>query len=159
MGVNPFTHQIDCLNALRYHFDEGNEYGLVVMASGLGKTIMVGLFIQRWMKKNNGRVLFLLDQADPLFQSRNEFNRVFESGAMSYGMLNGQEKTNVENGQIVFATFQSMRVQVAARTIKPHAFGLVVVDEAHHGQAVTYREVIAANRTNCNARSRRWKRY
>ncbi len=142
MGVNPFTHQIDCLNALRYHFDEGNEYGLVVMASGLGKTIMVGLFIQRWMKKNNGRVLFLLDQADPLFQSRNEFNRVFESGAMSYGMLNGQEKTNVENGQIVFATFQSMRVQVAARTIKPHAFGLVVVDEAHHGQAVTYREVI-----------------
>ena len=132
-------YQIECLEALAKTRAEGKKKALVVMASGLGKTLTAVFDVKKFLKSNpNARVLVLCHSADILDQIKNVFRGEF-GDEYSYGLYNGNEKAT-HRTDFLFANLQS--VDSHRTEFNPKEFDYVIVDEAHHSQAVTYRRAI-----------------
>lgn len=106
------------------------------MASGLGKTLTIIFGLQQFLQEQpNAHILYLCNQESILAQSKAKFKKVF-GDEYSYGMFTGYHKTT-RAVTFLFATFQTMcgyREKFVA-----DAFDYVIVDEAHHTVAETYR--------------------
>lgn len=134
----PFDYQQDCLERTQTARLAGKKKGLVVMASGLGKTVTSAFDYQQWSQTNNGRFMYLCDQNDILYQARTTFQEVLGSSA-KFGYFHGQEK-KVHGMDGVFASFQTMEKHFNA--FDPKEFPHIIVDESHHSHAETYKSVI-----------------
>jgi superfamily II DNA or RNA helicase len=109
---------------------------LVVLATGLGKTI-TSAFIAQKVKAR--RVLFLVHNNYILENSLEEYRRVFGE-SRTYALYNGLSKNGAADADFVFASFQTMGGNLS-KWRKNH-FDLLIVDEGHHAHAETYRPVI-----------------
>lgn len=131
----PRPYQADCIAALAKARKNGVKKGLVVMASGLGKTLTAAFDIRQFLETNpNARVLCLCHQEEILLQSKSKFQKVFGE-EYSYGLYTGTYKT-MHTVNFLFATFQTMRNHRAEFAVS--AFDYIIVDEAHHTAAGTY---------------------
>lgn len=138
-AYKPRRYQQICLDSLRDVRDQGANKALVVMASGLGKTLTGAFDIREYLKTNpNGRVLVLCHSRDILEQTKTVFKDLFGDG-YSYGMYNGHEKA-ARQTDFLFANLQS--VNLHREEFDPDEFCYVIVDEAHHSPATTYRAAI-----------------
>lgn len=135
----PRPHQAECLKALKEARRRGDRRALIVMASGLGKTVTSAHFALSIVKRSRKKVLFLCHNNDILVQARRTFEAVIGGKSSRYGYFNGREK-NRHRVQFLFANFQTMRDWLF--DFDPEEFALVVVDEGHHGPAATYRPTI-----------------
>ena len=115
------------------------QRGLLVMASGLGKTIVAASILKAWSKGAQKRTLFLCHENRILDQSRLEFGRVLDD-SMTYATFHGDRKDKTDC-DIVFASFQTMLRHV--HRFRPDEFDCLIVDESHHGKAPTYEQVIS----------------
>ncbi|MBR3414501.1 DEAD/DEAH box helicase family protein [Candidatus Saccharibacteria bacterium] len=139
MAKIPRKYQIECLEALTKARKEGKKKALVVMASGLGKTLTAVFDVKEFLKDNpNARVLVLCHSADILGQIKEVFRGEF-GDEYSYGMYNTNEKAT-HRTDFLFANLQS--VYLHRKEFDPKEFDYVIVDEAHHSQAVTYRRAV-----------------
>lgn len=131
----PRPYQVDCLAALAEARANGIKKGLVVMASGLGKTLTAVFDLQQFLQEYpNARVLYLCHKESILLQAKPKFQQVF-GAEYSYGLYTGNYKTG-HAVNFLFATFQTMRDH--REEFLPDAFDYVIVDEAHHTAADTY---------------------
>ncbi len=121
--------------ALSTCVEEGRPSGLIVLATGLGKTFLVARFVRQWIEQGGRRVLFLAHSVLIVTQARNEFRTTFPETRM--GLVNGTTCEHID-AQIIFCTLQSVK----NLNCTSDAFDLVIVDEAHHGEAVSYRDII-----------------
>ncbi len=134
----PYDYENECLDALMRVRADGAKNALIVMASGLGKTVTVAFDVRRWLVERGGRMLYLCHQNDILAQARTTFEAIL-GNAYSYGYYNGYEK-NVHEVSCLFASFQTMEEHNGQ--FKPDEFNYIVVDESHHTGAATYLNVI-----------------
>lgn len=124
----PRPYQADCIAALAEVRKNGIKKGLVVMASGLGKTLTAIFDLQQFLQEYpNARILCLCHQESILLQSKAKFHKFFGE-EYSYGMFTGTYKTS-RIVTFLFATFQTMRDH--RDEFAPDTFDYVVVDEAH----------------------------
>lgn len=105
---------------------------LVVMATGLGKTITAAMIAK---KLNVGPILFLVHNNFILEHAIEEFKLVF-GDTVTMATYNGLTKEGAEDAQIVFATWQTMGMNL--KSWGRRYFKLIIVDEAHHTEAETY---------------------
>jgi len=110
---------------------------LVVMATGLGKTLTAAMIAKEFAPK---KMLFLVHGNYILEHAFDEFCRVFDSTEIRMARYNGLSKNGAAEADIVFATWQTMGCNLE-EWAKDH-FDLVVVDEAHHTGAETYFPVV-----------------
>ena len=138
-AYKPRSYQQGCLNNLRAARRAGKKKALIVMASGLGKTL-TGVFDikQLFAAQPNGRVLVLCHSEAILSQTKEVFKRNFGE-CYSYGMYNGNQKAP-HRTDFLFANLQSMNLHRG--DFAPEEFDFIVVDEAHHSPAETYRGAI-----------------
>ncbi len=134
----PFPHQLDCLAAIRAARQEGAITALVVMATGLGKTVTAGYAVKEWTEKRPGRVLYLCHQNDILYQSCETFKLILGHDR-TYGYFHGEEK-HLHEVDCLFASFQTM--QIALELFSKDEFVYIIVDETHHSHAETFKPVI-----------------
>lgn len=138
-AYTPRIYQKNCLDALQSARDQGKNKALVVMASGLGKTLTGAFDIQEYLQAiPDGRVLVLCHSAAILAQTKETFKVIFGDG-YSYGMYNGLEKS-AHRTDFLFANLQSIHLH--SDEFQPDEFCYVIVDEAHHSPAETYRKAI-----------------
>jgi len=136
---HPFPYQTECLTAIETVRQQGAKSGLVVMASGLGKTVTVALEIKNWLNEGHrGRVMYLCHNNDILSQAKTTFEAVV-GGHYTYGFFHGQEK-NLHQVNFLFASFSTMEKYL--RAFDPKEFDYIVVDESHHSKADTHHKVI-----------------
>lgn len=134
----PYLYQRDCLDALELARAEGRIKALVVMATGLGKTVVSAFEIKRLLKKAPGRVLYLCHNNDILRQSRKTYEAILGKD-YTYGYFHGTEK-HMHHVDVLFASFKTM---VTWREVfMRDEFKYVVVDEFHHAQAATFRPTV-----------------
>ena len=98
---------------------------LVQMATGLGKTVTFASIPRQ------GRVLLLSHREELVSQPRKYYD-------CSFGIERAGEKSCGE--EVVSASVQSL-VRRLDR-FEPDAFDMVIVDEAHHAAAGTYRKIL-----------------
>lgn len=134
--VDLYEYQKMVLGELLTHLAE-TPRALIVLASGLGKTVVSA----HWTGQNiaRGRCLYLSHQNEILAQSMTRFKEVLVRQNLSFGLFTGVEK-NCDEVSVLFATFQTMRDWKTA--FYAHEFSSIIIDEAHHGEARTYKEVI-----------------
>jgi superfamily II DNA or RNA helicase/diadenosine tetraphosphate (Ap4A) HIT family hydrolase len=131
--VAPTSIQVEALDALEQTRIEGFKAGLVVMATGLGKTWLAAFDTSRPLFK---RTLFVAHREEILSQSRDVFRLVRPDADL--GLYFGKEKTLGRD--VVFASVQTLSRHLDR--FDPDIFDYIVIDEFHHASASSYRKII-----------------
>jgi len=131
----PNLVQSEALEALARTRAEGYRAGLVVMATGLGKTWLAAFDSA---DRRFRRILFVAHRQEILNQSVATFRRIRPEA--SIGLYMGSER--VPEADILFASVQTLSRNEHLRRFDPGAFDYIVVDEFHHASAQTYRRLI-----------------
>ncbi len=129
----PHAVQEAALQALRETRDAGNVAGLVVLATGLGKT-----WLSAFDSRDFARVLFVAHREEILEQARATYRRI--RPAASLGLFTGRQKDREVD--VLFASVQTLGRATHLAGFDPDHFDYVVVDEFHHASAATYRRLI-----------------
>ena len=127
---DPRPYQESAIAAVNDRIMQGASGGLVLMATGLGKTRVAAGVVEKWLADRPGsEVLVLVPTLELVTQ--------FEASLWPYlpksvptHVLTGSEKPAFSGG-VTVATYQS----AVRRPDFPNRFGLVIVDEAHHAPA------------------------
>lgn len=126
-------HQEQALRSLERLRSDGKTIGLLYHAQGAGKTHVAVLDA----KRVGGRTLFLAHRRELIHQARDRFKELWPEAAVSVFGRGGSEGD----------TFNVVgSIQKIARELKdfsPETFAYLVIDEAHHAAAATYRRVLA----------------
>ncbi len=131
--VFPRGAQIEALYELKKARAEGVTRGLVVAATGVGKT-----FIAAFDSLGFKRVLFVAHREEILRQAEQVFKAV-RPGAVT-GFFTGNQKDMA--GDICLATVQTLARAHYLQGFTPDFFDYIVVDEFHHAAADTYLGVL-----------------
>ncbi len=108
---------------------------LVVLPTGLGKTVISALVVDYRLEKFDGTKALFLAPTKPLV---NQHKRTFDSISTLYGEVvsgtvsRGERKKIYNEAQIVFATPQTVENDVENGIVDLGTFSVVIVDEAHH---------------------------
>lgn len=131
----PHAIQVDALRALERTRAEGHRAGLVVMATGLGKTWLSAFDSNRPEVR---RLLFVAHREEILTQAIKTFRRIRPRARI--GRYTGPEKA--PEADLLFASIQTLGRSEHLRRFDPAAFDTIVIDEFHHAAARTYRQLI-----------------
>lgn len=131
--IAPWTVQREALAALVATRAEGHRAGLVVMATGLGKTWLAAFDSTR---PEFRRVLFVAHRREILTQARDVYRRIRPGGSFTLYVDGEHDRT----GDVVFASVQSLGRHLSE--FEDDAFDYVIIDEAHHLPAPTYRQIV-----------------
>lgn len=129
----PRPIQAEALVALKASRHTGEGRGLVVLATGLGKTWLAAFYVRELEAK---RVLFVAHRDEILRQSRDVFRKVIPR--CDAGMFTGDER--VPDAEFLFAAVQSLGRNLDLW--QPEHFNIIIIDEFHHAAAPTYRRII-----------------
>ena len=133
----PGPHEIQraALLALKATRVEGYQAGLVVMATGLGKTWLAAFDSDR---PEFERILFVAHREEILRQSLATFRKIRPKARLGY--YTGAQRT--PDSEIVFASIQTLGKQGHLNRFPREHFDYIVVDEFHHAAARTYKQLI-----------------
>lgn len=137
---NPLQRQ--ALDALARSRAEGRDRALVVMATGLGKTLLAAFDLAR-LATTLGRapsVLWIAHRRELLQQASEAVRRVFPEARFAWWL--GGERPS-EPFDVVLASVQALSRRENLAALPADRFDVVVVDEAHHAHADSYRRVLA----------------
>lgn len=136
-AVNARPYQQDADAAVHREWEE-RQSTLVVMATGLGKTVLAGLIA----RKSKRRMMFLAHRRELIDQAARTLHRM-TGEAVEKEM--GSDIVRY-NSRIIVSSVQSQCAGVSGRgrmsLFTPSEFDRLIVDEAHHAPAATYRRVI-----------------
>jgi superfamily II DNA or RNA helicase/diadenosine tetraphosphate (Ap4A) HIT family hydrolase len=128
-SVQPHEIQVEALQALQRSRSAGQRKGLVVLATGLGKTWLAA-FDSLGFK----RVLFVAHREEILSQALDTFRRVRPEDSL--GKYNGLERA--VQADVLFASVQTLARSTHLQRFAADAFDYIVIDEFHHAEARTY---------------------
>ncbi len=111
----------------------GERAGLVVLATGLGKT-----YVSAFDSQPFRRVLFVAHREEILTQALETFRKVRPSARL--GLYHGTQKD--PHADVLFASIQTLSLDEHLESFEPTHFDYVVIDEFHHAAAETYRRVL-----------------
>jgi hypothetical protein len=131
----PHEVQREALAALRATRAGGNTAGLVVLATGLGKTWLSAFDSDQPQFR---RLLFVAHREEILEQAWATY-RLIRPQARA-GFYNGTEK--VPDADVLFASVQTLSRLQHLRNFAPDAFDYIVIDEFHHAVAGTYQRLL-----------------
>jgi superfamily II DNA or RNA helicase/HKD family nuclease len=131
----PHEVQREALEALEATRLSGNSAGLVVLATGLGKTWLSAFDSDRSEYK---RLLFVAHREEILAQAMRTYRRIRPQAVL--GHYTGTEKS--PSADVVFASIQTLGHRLHLERFSPEDFDYIVVDEFHHASAATYRRLI-----------------
>lgn len=115
--------------------------GLIVLPTGMGKTFTFTQIAREWTKRTGKSALVLAHRTELIGQAKRTFERLGESDV-------GVEMANLRVGRysrmprIVIASVQTLKSKQRLEKFDPHAFSLLVTDEAHHAPADSYRRIL-----------------
>lgn len=133
--IVPNSAQLLALEALRNSRLQGFKRGLVVLATGMGKTWLAAFDTKQAAAK---RVLFVAHREEILLQAQQSFSQL--NPAKSSGLYLGTEKT--ADAEMLFASIQTLSKVEHLQQFQPNHFDYIVVDEFHHAASPSYHALL-----------------
>jgi superfamily II DNA or RNA helicase/diadenosine tetraphosphate (Ap4A) HIT family hydrolase len=130
---SPHAIQEQALRSLEKSREQGHTKGLVVLATGLGKT-----WLSAFDSEPFQRVLFVAHREEILGQALSTYRAIRPHDTL--GRYDGVEKST--SAAVLFASIQTLSRQAHLERFKRDEFDYIVVDEFHHAEAKTYRRLI-----------------
>lgn len=134
-GLPLRPYQEDALSALERAAERGVRRPLVVLPTGTGKTVCFSETIRR----RGGTALILAHRDELLRQAADKLRTVAPELAMSVGFV--QASRDDVGAPIVLGSVQTL-ARASRRRRLPARFTTVVIDEAHHATAKSYRDIL-----------------
>ena len=131
----PTTVQHEALAALAASRDGGYRRGLVVLATGLGKTWLAAFDAVRMGAR---RILFVAHREEILGQAAATFVRILPRKRVGY--YTGRSRD--ADVDVLCASVQTLARAEHLERFAPQHFDYVVIDEFHHAAAGTYRRLL-----------------
>lgn len=141
--IKPYAFQERILDALAAERQDGSFRNLVVAATGTGKTVMAAFDYARFCRESPAaghRLLFAVHRKEILQQARDCFRTVLRDHNFGEILVEGNVPTHWNH---VFASIPSLNNRRPWEQLGVEHFDFVIVDEAHHGTAATYRPLFA----------------
>lgn len=141
-------YQHECISSVMDVLSRSKS-ALVVMATGLGKTVVFGHVAADWP---TGRVLIVAHRDELIQQAADKVGRITGVPCDIEKGFQRADQCSVQNRRkVVVTSVQTMSKPKRMERFDPSEFGIVIIDEAHHAVADTYMRVIAhfTRNTNC----------
>jgi superfamily II DNA or RNA helicase len=132
--IEPTLPQKLALEAIDFNRSLGKNAGVVVLATGLGKTFLAAMDAQRI----GGRTLFIVHQENILKQAFESFDIVWLD--VTKGYFKADEKTT--DAQVIFASKDTLYRDGNLERFRPDEFDYIIIDEVHHSACMTYRKIL-----------------
>jgi len=131
--ISPRGAQIEALYELKKAREEGIGKGLVVAATGTGKTYLAAFDSLEYK-----HILFIAHREEILTQAFDSFNKVRPGVAAGFytGAVKDAEK------DIYFATVQTLAREQNLTAFPSDYFDYIIIDEFHHAAANSYRAIL-----------------
>lgn len=136
-------YQRNAINSVIEHIAKGNKRGLLVLATGTGKTYIAFQIIWRMLKaKKARRVLFLADRNVLVDQAKSGDFRPFQDKMVK---VVGSKIDKAH--EVYLSLYQQLKTEKEEyyKKFEPDFFDLIVVDECHRGSAnedSSWREIL-----------------
>lgn len=134
--LQPNSMQTGFIANLQKIYDAGEDKALLISATGTGKTYASAFAMRELGFK---RVLFLVHRNQIANQAKKSFEKVF-NGTVTTGRVTG--KYQDYDSDYIFATIQTVSKDETLKNFEPSAFDAIVIDEAHHSAANSYKTVM-----------------
>lgn len=153
----PNSMQKRVLQKLKKTRINGNKKGLVISATGTGKTYLAAMDIKQFFEINsntenklfkindkkskisNIKFLFIAHREELLENAINVFSKILKIDKNEFGRIYGGLKEIDKS--IIFASIQSLRN--CYNEFKPSFFDYVIVDEFHHSMSDSYLKTLS----------------
>lgn len=153
----PNSMQKRVLQKLKETRINGNKKGLVISATGTGKTYLAAMDIKQFFeinsntenklfkitdkksKTSNIKFLFIAHREELLENAINVFSKILKIDKNEFGRIYGGLKEIDKS--IIFASIQSLRN--CYNEFKPSFFDYVIVDEFHHSMSNSYLKALS----------------
>lgn len=135
----PRRYQSAAIDELLNSFNQGIERGMIVFATGLGKSIILAELAAEYAENRGQPVLILADRV-PLIEQL-ETSIWSQLGPETRTRLWDGSRKALQFDGITIATQQSVYSYLKRGEELPR-FGTVLIDECHHAASSTYRETI-----------------
>lgn len=131
----PKEHQAEALEALQQARNSGFTKGLVVLATGMGKTYLAAFDVANFNAK---KVLFVAHREEILLQAEASFLKILPSKKV--GRYSGKQKD--EEYDLLFASVQTIGQPAHLNKFAPSTFDFIIIDEFHHAAANGYQRLL-----------------
>lgn len=137
-------YQNDAANAACQAWDGGADRVLLVLATGLGKTIIFATLAKLWLAQDRGRVLVIAPSIELVDQAAQKIERVTgETPAIEQAANWSNEDPAVRSSVVVSckASLVSKMPDGRRRFERLRDIGLIVIDEAHYAATQDYVDI------------------
>ncbi len=131
----PTQVQSEALAALEASRQQGYRRGLVVLATGLGKTWLAAFDSARFGAR---RILFVAHREEILDQAAETFIRIRPGSRVGY--YQGKQRDTAVD--ILCASIQTLGRKEHLEQFSPQHFDYIVIDEFHHAAAPSYHRLL-----------------
>jgi superfamily II DNA or RNA helicase len=136
-AIEPNAMQVAALQSILALRTSGARRGLVISATGTGKTMLAALDVKAAKPK---KVLFVAHREQILDRAIEEFRHVLGNDRSEYGKVVGSSREFER--QFVFSTIQTLSQSHVLSQIDRDSFDYVLIDEVHRAAAPSYQRLI-----------------
>ena len=135
--IEPNQMQQAALGQLSTLIKTGAKKGLVVSATGTGKTYLGAFAVKKYQPR---RFLYVVHREQIAQKSLASFRRVIGGKKTDYGLLTGNRHD--WNAKYLFATVQTLSQQAVLDKLEATEFDYILIDEAHRAAAPSYQRIL-----------------
>lgn len=136
--IDPRPYQQKAAAAIHREWDAGNKKTLVVMPTGTGKTIVFASIVNDQVEKGE-HVLILAHREELLQQASDKLKMVT---GLETALEKAQSSALDSDKMVVVASVQTLSKQNRLMKYPRDYFGTIIIDEAHHTAAKTYKGIL-----------------
>ncbi|MBF0244828.1 MAG: DUF3427 domain-containing protein [Planctomycetes bacterium] len=146
-SLRPYPFQQNILDQLAGERAEGWCRNLVVAATGMGKTMIAAFDYERLARQQGvrPRLLFVAHREELLQQALASYRHVLRDENFGATFSGSQEPVSFDH---CFATIQVLSRREFWGKFAPDYWQILVVDEFHHAEALTYKRLLEGIRPN-----------
>ena len=135
--IVPNKMQSVALKNLQELRNQGHKKGLVISATGTGKTYLSAFDVAQFKPK---RMLFIVHREQILKKAMSDFRKVLGGPKEDFGILSGNRKDI--HAKYLFATIQTITKDRYLSEFPKEYFDYILVDEVHKASANSYLRVL-----------------
>lgn len=136
-SIQPNKMQLSALNNITNLRATGAKKGLIISATGTGKTYLSAFDVKNFAPK---KMLFIVHKEQILHKAMSDYQKVLGGESEDYGILSGSIKQN--HAKYVFATIQTISKSKYLEEYLPEEFDYILIDEVHKAGAPSYLKIL-----------------
>lgn len=137
LEIKPNKMQEVALKQIQVIRDAGKNKGLVISATGTGKTYLSAFDVRSFSPK---KMLFIVHREQILKKAKEDYKKLLGGLDKDFGILSGTAKQ--KEAKYLFATIQTIAKEETLHKFDREEFDYILIDEVHKAGAKSYLNVI-----------------